>query len=285
MFLCTALPAFASTHPIEQTIAIAKNRLASTKDRIEAIHDLIQIEHQEVIPVLLGWVRNPEEPLFLKREAFEYLSQTKREEATHGLKALLSDTTTSEKSLKLALEILWKRNSENLKPDLIHLATNRDMGASIRAAAISFLGQSHDQSMMSYLSEIERSNENPVAVRIAALFAMSELELATGNFTTPQTVAALTRILQDPYEATFLRKSAVLIAKERLPSKRLEHLLMQILANPQNDTDMRRFSLDHLQARENPSLLPQLRQILQREKDLDLVEALGQFIESLSQTK
>lgn len=260
----------------EEALQIAKNRLASVKDRKKAIDQLQSNQHHEAMLELIEIIRNPEEAITIRGYVTQMLIESKDKWVLLELKKLLKDLTLPSETKKLALYALWRKDAQAMKPELISLAQNIGMSTDMRIAALTYLSQTEGNWPPEFWVKIYSQKSNPSPVRIAALNGMQEFNLLASE------KIAILQVIQNPHEPTELRKSTILAAGRIFSSNEFERELISILVTPENSIEIKRFALDNLASNSNKMLIPQLKRILSDERNPVLSSELKTLIANLS---
>ena len=160
--------------------------------------------------------------------------------------------------------------------ELIRIAQNQKETVDLRAAAISYLGQTQGKYPPGFWENLFTKKVNPIPLRIAAMNAMETLQILN------EERLIFTQILQDPGEPTELRKSVILTSGRTLSSAEFEAETIAIISKPENPLEIRQFALDNLAVSATEAILPQLKTILSREKNRILASELETLITNLT---
>jgi hypothetical protein len=254
-----------------------KNTLASVEERKAAIDELKQTGNPELVASLGEILRTGNEPIILRGYAAEALETMPIESAGETLRTVLNSQVSDIESRKLALHSLIAKEPVKMIPELIQIAQNKNEVPAIRVSAIQYLAKNPESATGQFYMAIFLNGLNPIPVRIAVLDALDKQDLFQQN---PN---LLTQTILASTEAPELRKSAVLVASRNLPSSDFSQILMEVIRRTDNSAEMRYFAINHLASQKpNALLLPQLKQILSKEKDPAISSNLKSLIENWS---
>lgn len=264
-----------STPPPEETLQVAKNRLASIADRKKALEALKPVQDSQMVSELIEIIRNPEEPIVLRANVADMLIESTSQWATLELKKMLSDSKLPMECRQQALYALWKKDPEGMSQQLISLAQSAHEAIGLRTSAINYLSVTKADWPLKFWQNLYFRSSNPVQVRAAALGGMETMGLLRQNPT------LFGQVIQNPHEPVELRKLALLKALRNMGSSEVEQEFLGVLSKPENPLEIRQFALDNLAASGGEHLMMELKQILTRETNPALREKLKTLIDTL----
>jgi hypothetical protein len=251
---------------------VLNDPLTGVQNRIKAINELNALGERELWNALPPIIRNAGEPAALRVHAIQTMLETKQS----ALKTMLKDAALDLEIRKSLLYHLWKKNPDGMKPELIAFAESPTAHPELRAAAVKYLGYMKSDLAPEYWVNLYLEQRHPTPVRIAALNALE----AQGMLA--ERPSLVTQVVLQTDESLDLRKTSAMKAALMMPKGDLLALLLSILAHFENPLEMRQFALDNLAARGGEAELPKLKDLLAREKDVSLKNALEALIKRLT---
>lgn len=259
-----------------QPIEILNNRLGSVKNRLNALEKLGAEPDAKIVWELTQIVRDPDDSIVVRGQVIEFLISLKDPWAMIELKNLLNESTVTPDTKKFVLYALWRKEPKTAMPLLMSIVQNSRESTEVRTAALSYLGQVHEDFPPHFWKTLFKGKEHPAAIRITAMNGME----TQGLFETEKPF--ISQVLQDPNESPELRKSIILTLGRVSLLSEFQTEMIGIISKPNNSSEIKHFALDNLGNFADPSLLPLLEPLLAREKDSEMRRKLSALIEKLS---